>query len=591
MRAFGRFTLWLFAILGGLTAAVVLAIVTFTLSVRDDAPSLPDSAVLFLDLTRAPAARAGGDPIFSADPAPTLADMLAAIEAAKTDPDIKGLSAEIGGAGLGVAVAQELSTAIRGFRDSGKPATAFAADLGGLGDQMPDVSVATAFRQLWLQPSGGVGFSGIALQSPFFADALESLEIEPQVGQRQEYKGGIDALVRRDFSPPVRRSLQRVVDGWVGQLSDEVALNRGLERGRVRNLVDQGPFLAPEALEAGLVDFIGYVDQADAELALDIGGPFNRVSVGQYLAVAKADEVPAKTVALIYGVGPIEAGQTDDNPFLGSDSFGPYSVAQALSDAREDDDIAAVIFRVDSPGGAYGPSDMVRREVKRLRDAGKPVVVTMGDYAASGGYFVSLDADRIVASPGTLTGSIGVYSGKLATRAFWDELGVRWSSISAGDNAGMWSFIDRFDPDEQARFDAILDSIYDDFTGHVGRARNLDATQLNNAARGRVWLGSDALEVGLVDALGGFPVALDQARDLLDLPDDAPLDLRLLPEPKSPWEQMVEWIDGGGSFDGLVMGLGNRMVDQQVERVSGDMQSLRALIAGPMAMPPVRIAQ
>jgi len=196
-----------------------------------------------------------------------------------------------------------------------------------------------------------------------------------------------------------------------------------------------------------------------------------------------------------------------------------------------------------------------------------------------------------VASPGTLTGSIGVYSGKLATRAFWDELGVRWSSISAGDNAGMWSFIDRFDPDEQARFDAILDSIYDDFTGHVGRARNLDATQLNNAARGRVWLGSDALEVGLVDALGGFPVALDQARDLLDLPDDAPLDLRLLPEPKSPWEQMVEWIDGGGSFDGLVMGLGNRMVDQQVERVSGDMQSLRALIAGPMAMPPVRIAQ
>lgn len=599
MRAFGRFTLWAFAILGGLFATLLLAVVAFTLSVREDAPSLPDNAVLQLDLTVAPAAKPGMPPLFDPDPPPDLRQLLAAIERARTDPGIKALSATVGGAGFSVADAQELAGAIRRFRESGKPAVAFAADLGALGDQMPDVAVATAFGQLWLQPSGGVGFSGMAIESPFFAEALAELDIEPEVGQRHEYKGGIDPLIREGFSPAVRESLTRVVDGWVAQLSETVAVNRGQDPAAVRGLVDAGPFLAAEAKRVGLVDELGYRDQMEAALDEAVGGSAQVVSPALLLATepevagdgGDGTETPPRGIAVIYGVGPIEAVEEAPNPLVPARSFGPSRVAEALAEARRDAGIDGVLFRVDSPGGAYGPSDMVRREVRRLVEAGKPVVVSMGGVAASGGYFVSLDASRIVASPGTLTGSIGVYSGKLATRDLWERLGVRWDSIAAGENAGMWSFVDRFDAGERRRFDAMLDAIYEDFAGHVGRARGLDAAGVDRAARGRVWLGTDALSVGLVDALGGYGQALDELRAELDLPVNAPLDLRVMPEPKSPWERLIEWVDGGGGFDELVADVAARVLGERVERVTGDLTPLRALAAGPLAMPPVRVAR
>lgn len=587
MRKVGRFLLWTFAVVGGLTISIVAAVTLFTLSVRDDAPSLPDQAVLSLDLTVAPMEQRRTQPLFEPDPAPTLREMLEAIEAAAADPQIKALTAEVGGGGLGVAQAQELAQAIRAFRASGKPALAFASDLGALGDEMADVAVATAFSELWLQPSGGVGLSGIALEAPFFAEALNDLDIDPQVGQRHEFKGGIDPLVRRGYTEPVRRSLQRVVDGWVDQLSAEIAANRGMDPEAVRALVDRGPFLAREAYEERLVDSIGYRDEARAALDEAVGAEADPVSVAHYLAAKAEGEVPARTIALIYGVGPIEAVEEPD-PFFGDDSFGPGRVADALEDALADDQIAAVLFRVVSPGGAYGPSDEVRRAVRRLREAGKPVIVSMGDVAASGGYMVSLDADRIVASPGTLTGSIGVYSGKLATRGLWERLGVAWGEVSAGENAGMWSFIDRFDPAERARFDAMLDFVYDDFTGHVARARGFSAEQLDQAARGRIWLGSDAQGVGLVDRVGGFKTALAETRALLDLPEDAPLELRVMPEPKSPIEALMEWIDGGGGVEEFADALVASIVVRRVEPVTGDLSTLRALMAGPTAMPPVR---
>ncbi|MCR9221640.1 MAG: S49 family peptidase [Alphaproteobacteria bacterium] len=591
MRAVGRFFLWLFAILGGLTVALALAVVTFTLSVRDDAPELPETAVLQLDLTRAPMEKRGVAPIFNPDPPPTLRETLDALARAKDDPAVKAVSARVGGAGLGFAQAQELAAAIRDFRLSGKPAIAFAEDLGAIGDEMADIAVATAFSELWLQPSGGVGLAGVAIEAPFFREALAELEIEPEVGQRHEFKGGIDALVREGYSPEVERSLQRVVDGWVDQMSAEIALNRGLEPAAVRALVDGGPYLAREAYEAALVDRIGYLDEASAALDAAVGGTAQPVSVARYLSAKQQSEVPAKTVALVYGVGPIEAMEQEPDPFFGSESFGPHRVADALTQALEDDEVAAVLFRVVSPGGAYGPSDAVRRAVRRLREAGKPVVVSMGDIAGSGGYFVSLDADRIVASPATLTGSIGVYSGKLATRGLWSSLGVEWGAIRAGENAGMWSFIDRFEPSQRRRFDAMLDSVYDDFTGHLARARGLDAAGVDRAARGRLWLGSDAVEVGLVDRLGGFREAQEELRALLDLPADAPLELRLTPQPKTPWEQAIEWIDGGGGLDGIAAGATAALIERRVEPLTGDLALWRALAAGPLAMPPVRVAK
>ncbi len=355
--------------------------------------------------------------------------------------------------------------------------------------------------------------------------------------------------------------------------------------------MDRGPLLAEEAVDAGLVDSLGYRDQAQAALSEAVGGAPRAVGPRTYLAASAPEpDSTAARIALVHGVGPIVPSEDGGGPFDSQD-FAPGRVADALADAREDDGIAGVLFRVASPGGAYGPSDAVRREVRRLVEAGKPVVVSMGDIAASGGYFVSLDADRIVARPGTLTGSIGVYSGKVATRELWARLGVSWDEIAAGENAGMWSLVDRFDAAERQRFEATLDFIYEDFTGHVGRARGLDGEVLDRAARGRIWLGTDAVEVGLVDALGGYETALDQLRELIGAAPDAPLDLVVLPEPKSPWERLIEWVDGGGTLDELIAAGVTRAARGQVERVTGDLRPLEAAAAGRLAMPPVRVAR
>lgn len=591
MRLIGRILLWLFAAIGGLVVVAGLAVTAFTLSMRTGPPELPERAVLHLDLTEAPAETRGVAPFFDPAPPPTLREVTTALARAADDPRIAGVSAEVGGAWFGVAQAQELAAALRDFRASGKPAVAFAEDLGGLGDATRDIAVATAFGELWLQPSGGVGLTGIALQAPFFGEALEELEIEPQVGQRHEYKGGVDPLVRRGYAPEVRRSLQRVVDGWLDQLVGIIAGNRDLEPARVRALVDRGPLRAEEARSAGLVDRLGYRDQADAALADRLGGPPRAVAVAPYLEASAPEEEAGTTVALIQGVGPIEPGDGEPNPLLAGETFRPGKVARALAAARTDESVDGVLFRVASPGGAYGPSDAVRREVRRLRESGKPVVVAMGDIAASGGYFVALDADRIVAQPGTLTGSIGVYSGKLATRGLWQRLGVAWDEVAAGENAGMWSMIDRFEADERARFDAMLDAIYADFTGHVGRARGLAGDALDDAARGRIFLGADAKEVGLVDVLGGLDTALMELRGLMGTAPDARIDLRRMPAPKSPWERLLEWIDGGGTLDELVAAGLTRAVADRVESVTGDLAPLRAATAGALATPPLRLAR
>lgn len=551
MRAIGRFFMWLLAGIGFLTMASVIAGVVVLVTQSPQQPTVPDRAVLWLDLNQ-PVVEKPVQTLFGKTVGLTMIDMVAALDRARTDDRIKGVVAVVGGAPISIAQAQELSNAIRAFRASGKFTLAYAEDLGSVWNGTVDYLLAGAFEELWLQPSGGVGVAGLALETPFFRGAFEKVGVSPQFEQRHEYKGGIDLFVETGMTPAIRESFRTMLGSWTDQLRKGfVEDGRLAHSGSIEVLFDGGPYLAKEALAMGLVDKLAYWDEVEAFLDARLGPDSDSVSPAQYnMAVSAELDLPpdAPRIALVYGEGAIMPDQPGGNALFGARGFSPYDVADALADAREDDSIDAVVFRVDSPGGAYGPSDAVWREIARLRDAGKPVIAVMGSVAASGGYFVSMQADRVLAQPGTITGSIGVYSGKFATMGLWEKLGVRWERVRVGRNAAIWSGISEFSESERRRFRAGVDFVYEDFTRKVADARDLSPASLDAAARGRIWTGQDALKVGLIDGFGGLLEAVAQAKEMAGFDRSAEAEIVILPHEPTPVERLERVLEGGDPF-------------------------------------------
>jgi len=315
--------------------------------------------------------------------------------------------------------------------------------------------------------------------------------------------------------------------------------------------------------------------------------------MGRYLSGIDRPNRRGTKVALINGNGTIVSGAADGDLF-GEPGFGAHRIADAIADAIDDEEIKAILFRVDSPGGSYIASDIVWRQIRRASEAGIPVVASMAGTAASGGYFVAMPADRIVAEPGTITGSIGVYGGKVVTARLWERLGITWDGLYAGDRAGMWSFVRDFPPGAEQRFAALLDFIYEDFTTKAMEDRAMDRDSIDAVARGRVWSGEAALAHGLVDVLGGYRTALAEIRNLLDLGPDAPINLVPMPRPLSPVEQVFRLLDGESSQETLAALLGSEadsVIDQtarQLGLAAEDLELLRPP-AGVLQMPPLRL--
>jgi protease-4 len=316
----------------------------------------------------------------------------------------------------------------------------------------------------------------------------------------------------------------------------------------VRELVDRGPFLAQEALDADLVDGLAYRDQVYERVEEKAGADDTRKVVVLELAAyaRRLDPVESRhKIALIYGVGLLRRGESEIGRLFDGGFVGSATIAKALRDAVEDDEVKAILMRIDSRGGSYVASDTIWREVARAQDADKPVIVSMGNIAASGGYFVAAPAQAIVAQPATITGSIGVIAGKVATDRFWRRWGVNWDSVQAGGNAAMWSYTRPYSGLGRARLDGILDRIYADFTGKVSDGRDLPAERMPALARGRVWTGKDAKALGLVDELGGLARAIELAKQAGGIPDEAEVELVLFPEPKGPLEHLLaQFYDG-----------------------------------------------
>jgi protease-4 len=262
--------------------------------------------------------------------------------------------------------------------------------------------------------------------------------------------------------------------------------------------------------------------------------------IRSYVSSGRRPNDRGTRVALIYGVGSVQTEEAEFSPLGGDQVMASDTVAKAIRDAVEDDKVRAILIRIDSPGGSYIASDTIWRAIRQARERGKPVVASMGHLAASGGYFVAMAADRIVADPGTVTGSIGVFAGKLVLRDFWKKLGVDWDEVHVGANALANSTNQPFSDSAWKLLNRQLDRIYTDFTTKAGEARKLDAAAMDKVARGRIWIGADAQKMGLVDELGGFRTALGTVRQLVNLPADAPLELKLYPKPKGALAELIE---------------------------------------------------
>ncbi|RKH63984.1 signal peptide peptidase SppA [Corallococcus aberystwythensis] len=538
-----RFFIGALAFIGALSILFVVGVVGLLMLAASSKPGVPSNLVLELDLQQPlpeytlDTSLAGA---FGEEPT-TLRDVVEGLEKARTDPRVKSLVVRVGQPGSAAQV-QELRDAVKAFRAAGKRAVAYADGFGEAGNGTGAYYLASAFDAVYIQPSGDVGLTGLVMETPFARDAFAKFGVKPEFGKRAEFKNAVNTFTDESYGAHQREATEAYGGSLFNQVVKGVAEGRKLSEDEVRALIDRAPFMGQAAVDAKLVDGLRYRDEIHDELKKEAGEGAQFLYVEKYLERAGRPHQTGSTIALIYGVGEVLRGKSQSNPLSGGQVMGGDTVAAAFRKAVEDPSVKAILFRVDSPGGSYSASDTIRREVQRAREAGKPVIVSMGTYAASGGYFVAMAGDKIVAQPGTLTGSIGVYNGKFVTSELWAKLGVNFDTIAFGKNATFASSDQEFTPEQRAQLESELDTIYLDFTSRAAQARNMPLEKLQAVAKGRVWTGEDALERGLVDALGGYPKALELAKEAAKLDKDAPVRVVVFPRPRPTGQVLSELL-------------------------------------------------
>jgi protease-4 len=503
---------------------------------------VPGGCVLELDLQSLPQESGGFDPLamLTGNGKPLLLrEAVAAIRRAAKDDRIAGLIARVQVAAAAAGPVQELREAIVEFSDV-KPSLAWAETYPGT----MSYYLASAFREVWMQPSGTVGLVGFATNALFLRDALAKAGVQAQFIARGEYKSAANMFTQENYTDAHREADGRLIESLHEQVLAAVAASRHIEAADIDALADKAPLLREDAVTGRLVDRIGFRDEAYARIAELVGArdvsPDDpdappRLYLSRYARTpTSAPSLPGRkskpTIAVVTLAGPIVSGRGGRtlSP-LGTSSAGGDTIAAALREAGADDDVSAVVLRVDSPGGSVTGSETIWREVVRLREAGKPIVASMGAVAASGGYYVSMAADAIVANAGTLTGSIGVVTGKLVARELKDRLGIGSDVVRTNRNADAWSVNAPFTDEQHAHVEAEADLFYTDFVQRVADGRGMTVESVDAVARGRVWTGADALARGLVDELGGLRTAIDRAKALAGLDRDAEVKVVALP--------------------------------------------------------------
>jgi protease IV len=589
-----RFIIGFFAAIGFLTVLLALAGVLLIGGLRPKVTPLADNIILSVDLAHGLAEGAHEDRLLRllVGSEATLRDVLDAIETASGDPRVKGLVARVGEDGLGLGKIQELRDAIAAFRAKGKFALAFADSFGEFGPGTRPYYLATAFDEIWLQPMGNVGLIGLYAEVPFFKGTLDLLGIATQFDHREEFKTAMNSLTETKMTPPHREEVDALLASVSGQIIHGIADARKLSEADVRGAIDRGPLLAEEARQAKLVDRLGYRDQVIAEAHSRAGSGAELTSLTTYLDHAGRPHRDGSTIAVIYGTGLIQRNASSANPLGESNVMAANEITRAFRAAMRDAAVRAIIFRIDSPGGSVVASESIWREVVLARERGKPVIVSMGDVAGSGGYYIAAPADKIVAEPATLTGSIGVLAGKFVVSDLFQKLGLSTDSAQIGANAAMFSSTSEFSAHAHSRLEAFLDETYKGFKNHVASGRRMTQEEVEEVAKGRVWSGEDAKARGLVDELGGSAVALRLAKEAARLAPDAAVKLTVFPREKETFEILFDRLFGK-DHDGDMDSASSGSIEHSLRIIQPLLQRLQILLdnSGVLTMPmigPVR---
>lgn len=472
----------------------------------------------------------------------SVVGIVQSLKSAKTDDQVKGVFIRGESGGMAPASSEELRLALVDFQTSGKFVITHAQGLNST-SVIPYQAI-SASDEIWLQASTSMATAGIYAQSEFFGGTMEMVGAEPEFIRHGAYKNAVNSYTEEGFTPEHRESMTSMLTSLFDNAVDNIATDRELSRDAVLVLLNTAPHEAREALDAGLVDTLGYFEEARDYVAEKAG---DEDTVFKPIAEYKPKKHFGKPIiALIEGQGSIMPGRSGgDGIFSTTSMIGSETMAASLDAALEDDKVEAVILRVSSGGGSAAASDQIMAAVKRVQAAGKPVIISMGQYAASGGYYFAAPADHIVAMPQTITGSIGVFGGKIAFEDTFAKVGYNLDAIRiGGDFAGVYNIDEPFTEAQRTAYQMQMDKIYDDFVGIVADGRDMSREAVITVAEGRVWTGEQAFERGLVDELGGFDTALRAAKRFAELDEDAVVRVKRFPRQKTREELFNDLFSG-----------------------------------------------
>src|SRR6201988_5107271 len=538
-------------ILGALVLVAFIGIALIWAAFRKSEPPIRDNSVLTLRVAGALPDYSPDDPFkrYFGGPDQSLSDLVMQFKKAKVDKRIKAILLDVNLSGVGWGKAEEIRDAITDFRSSGKPVYAFIEF--GLNKEY---YIATACDKIIVPPPGELFINGLAADVMFFRGSLDKLGIYPDIYQIGKYKSAGDTFTQKQMTDAHREYINSLLDDLYNRYVNAIAQARHKSPEEVRALIDNAPYSATKAKEAGLIDETLYRDDAEKEFKKLLGyketDQFVPVRSSDYRNVSPESLGlnQGERIAVIYASGDIGSGSSQNSP-SGGQSIGSDTVAKALNDAAADKSLKAIVLRVDSPGGSGLASDVIWHAVEAANQK-KPVVVSMSDVAASGGYYISASATKIIAQPSTITGSIGVVAGKPVMRGFYDWLGISNEYVLRGKTAGMFRETEKFSDEERAKFeDWIKTTYYGDFIPKVAKGRKKEPQYVDSVGQGRVWTGSQAKERGLVDEFGGLDRAIDVAKELAKIPADKGVERVILPYPQTFLQQLLSGVDSNTKVD------------------------------------------
>ncbi len=474
---------------------------------------------------------------------PSLLQLVETLQRAENDKRVKGVFIRANSFGMPPAQAEEVRDALKSFRDTGRFIIAHAQ--GFEGTSVTSYLSVSAADEIWLQKSSGFSASGIGSEVEFYGGVMEKIKAKPEFEQFYEYKNAANAYTQKTFTPAHRESVMSYIGSIYDSALNEISEDRDLDKSVLKNLIESGPYSAEDAVRIGLVDQLGQVIEA-REAALkkaDKGALVDIMDYAQQKAKLKPLSGKHPVIALIEGQGEIVTGEGDDNPFSNTVSIASDTMSKTIMAAANAKNVKAIVLRIDSPGGSAIASDQIWYAVERAKKTGKPVIVSMGQLAASGGYYYAAGADYIFAQPTTLTGSIGVLGGKIVLDDTFDMVGYNVEPVAVGGEFTLaYSGVQSFTPTQRKNFHDSMARTYEDFTSIVAAGRKMPLETVLDLAKGRVWTGAQAKENGLVDELGSLRDAINKARELAGLAEDAKVRIQRYPTPESPVQQLKRYF-------------------------------------------------